>query len=92
MTAKDLVKIMRDQFTIFGVAENLTSDDGSQFRAHDTQFLNREGVEHRNTPIMGLGLSPKQILFGRSIKDLLPVRGGNYKTAETWITCREQVL
>ena len=47
-TVKGLVKILRDQFTTFGVAENLTSDDGSQLRAHDTQdFLNRWGVEHR---------------------------------------------
>ena len=132
------MKILWDQFTAFGVAENLTSDDGSKFRAHVTQeFLKRWGVEHRisanynphanlraesavkttkrmlmsstrsdgsrnwdhvarallqhrNTPIKGLGLSPAQLLFGRSFKDLLPVRGGDYKPAETWITCREQ--
>ena len=44
-------------------------------------------LQHRNTPMKGLGLSPAQLLFGRSIKDQL---GGIYKTAETWITCREQ--
>ena len=47
-TAKGLVKILRELFTTFGVAENLTSDDGSQCRAHDTQeFLARWGIEHR---------------------------------------------
>ena len=46
-TAKALVKILRES-TTFGVAENLTSDDGPQFRAHDTQeFLDRWGIEHR---------------------------------------------
>ena len=35
-TAKGPVKILRNQFTTFGVAENLTSDDESQFRAHVT--------------------------------------------------------
>ena len=44
-TAKDLVKILRGLSTTFGVAENLTSDDGPQFRAHE--FLARLGIEHR---------------------------------------------
>ena len=45
---------------------------------------------YSRTPIKGLGLSPAQLLFGMSMKDLLPVRAGDYKPAETWITCREQ--
>ena len=41
-TARGLDKILRELSTTFGVAENLTSDDGPQFRAHDTQeFLAR---------------------------------------------------
>ena len=140
-TAKGLVKILRELSTTFGVAENLTSDDGHQFRAHDTQeFLARWAIEHRvsaaynphsnlraesavktakrmlmsstksdgspnwdhvsrallqhiNTPIKVLGLSPAQLLFGRSIKDLLPVKRGDYKPAATWIReWREQAL
>ena len=116
--AKGLVNVLKELFTTFRVAENLTSDDGSQFRAHDThEFLTRWGIEHRvsaaynpkrmlissiksygslnwdhvarallqhrNTPIKGLGLSPAQLLFGRRIKDLLPIKGGNYKPVET---------
>ena len=136
-TVKELVKILREMFTTFGVSENLTTDDGSKMGAHVVEeFLTRWGVEHRisadynphanlrvesavktakrmlmtntrsdgspnwdhvsrallqhrNTPIKGLDLSPAQLLFGRSIKDLLPVKGGDYKPAETWITCRE---
>ena len=46
-SAKGLVNILRDQLTTFGIAENLTSVDGSQFRAHVTQeFLDRSGVDY----------------------------------------------
>ena len=62
-----------------------TRSDGSP----DWDHLSRALLQHRNTPIKGLGLSPAQLLFGRSIKDLLPVRGGDYKPTETWSTCRE---
>ena len=40
-TANGLVKILRELFTTFGVAENLTTDDGPQFRAQDS-------MTHRN--------------------------------------------
>ena len=47
-TAKGLVNVLKELFTTFRVAENLTSDDGSQFRAHDTQeFMTRSGIKHR---------------------------------------------
>ena len=47
-TAKGLVKILRELSTTFEVADNLTTDDGPQLRAHDTQeFLARWGIEHR---------------------------------------------
>ena len=56
--AKGLVKILRELFTTFGGAENITSEGGSQFRAHDTQeFLTRWGIEHRIIPVQILGLS-----------------------------------
>ena len=63
-----------------------TKSDGSLNWDHVSRAL----LKHRNTSIKGLGLYPAQLLFGRSIKDLLPVKGGAYKPAETWITCREQ--
>ena len=62
-----------------------TKSDGFSNWDHVARAL----LQHRNTSIKGLGLSPAQLLFGQSIKDLLPVKGGNYKPAETWITCRE---
>ena len=63
-----------------------TKLDGSPNWDHVARAL----LQHRNMPIKGLGLSPAQLLFGRSIKDLLPMKGGVYKPAETWITFREQ--
>ena len=46
-TTKGLVMILRELFTTFGVSENLTFDDGPQFRAHDMkEFLAGWGIEH----------------------------------------------
>ena len=47
-------------------------------------------LQHRNTPIKDLGFSPAQLLFGRPIKDTLPVRPGDYNPSEVWIHCRKQ--
>ena len=47
-TAKQLITIVREMFSTFGVAENIATDDGSQFRANEMEnFLTRWGVEHR---------------------------------------------
>ena len=47
-TAKELITIVREMFTTFGVAETISTDHGSQFRASEMEyFLTRWGVEHR---------------------------------------------
>ena len=39
---------MREIFSTFGVAENIATDDRSQFRANEMEtFLTRWGVDHR---------------------------------------------
>ena len=57
--------------------------------SRDWDNVLRAILQHRNTPIKGLDLSPAQLLSGRNIKDLLQMKGGDLKPAETWITCRE---
>ena len=43
-----LVKMLRDLYTTFGIAEELASDGGPQFTSADVQkFLHRYGVKHR---------------------------------------------
>ena len=43
-----LVKLLREMFTTFGIAEELTSDGGPEFMAHEVKnFLAKYGVRHR---------------------------------------------
>ena len=138
-TSSDLIKSMKEYFCTFGVAEQLSSDDGPQFRSHNfKQFLKTWGVaehrvssaynphsnlraetavrsskrilmdntksdgspdwdrvtralmNHRNTPDSEYGLSPSQLVFGRPIKDFLPVKPGAFSPSEVWVDCREK--
>ena len=119
--SRGLLASLRSYFTTFGVVEELSSDGGPEFVAHDTQdFLRRWGVKHRlssaynprsngraevavksmkrllqdntsadgsilndsftramlqfrNCPDPANGISPAEIVFGRSLKDALPI-------------------
>ena len=46
-------------------------------------------LQYRNTPIAGLGASPAMLLFGRRVKDLLPINPGKPNMAESWVKCKE---
>ena len=46
-------------------------------------------LQYRNTPIAGLGSLPAMLLFGRRVKDLLPIKPGKPNMAETWQECKE---
>ena len=137
-TAAELVKILKTQFSTFGVAENFSSDDGSQFRSHTFQeFLKLWGVthrissdynphsnlraesavktakrlltdntrsdgspdwdrivraimQHRNTPLNDINLSPAQIIFGRPVRDFLPVKPDLYRPQDVWVDNAEK--
>ena len=41
-------------------------------------------LQHRNTPSSGLGMSPSEVVFGRKIKDLLPIKPGSLKMNSEW--------
>ena len=137
-TASKLVEILRNQFTTFGIPDDMTADGGSQFTAGEVrQFLARWGcklrtssaynphgnlraesavksakrmlmehtgpdgsprweeinralMQHRNSPVRDINLSPAQLLFGRPIRDFLPIRPDLYKPSEVWVDCREK--
>ena len=38
----------------------------------NNEMVARALLQHRNTPLQGIGLSPAQILYGRNLKDCLP--------------------
>ena len=136
-TSSDLIKSLKEYFCIYGVPENFSSDDGSQFRSTAFRdFLKAWGTEHRvsssyhphsnlraetavksckrllmdntrsdgspnmdkviralmqhrNTPDTEYKLSPAQLVFGRPIRDFLPIRPGQYSPSEVWVNCRD---
>ena len=52
-------------------------------------------LQHRNTPIVGLGLSPAQMLFHRQLRDHIPAHPKLYRLHKEWITSateREKML
>ena len=62
-----------------------TKSDGTP----DWDKVCRALMQHRNTPDAEFGLSPSQLVFGRPIRDFLPVRPGHYSPSEVWVDCRE---
>merc|ERR1711895_393042 len=51
--------------------------------------LNRDAycramIQYRNSPLQDLRLSPAQIIFGRQIKDFIPVLAGKYRPCQEW--------
>ena len=137
-SSSDLISRLKHHFCTFGIAEEISSDDGPQFRSSQfQQFIQLWGVknhrvssayhphsnlraetavksgkrilldntksdgspdwdkviravmQHRNTPDSEYGLSPSQLVFGRPIRDFLPIRPGEYKPSEVWVDSRE---
>ena len=138
-SATDLVRTLKEYFSIFGIPEHFSSDDGPQFRSDtlrtffqswgvrehrvsaayhphsnlraetavksakrilldntrsdgspDQDKIARALMQHRNTPDSEYGLSPAQLIFGRPIKDFLPIKPGNFSPSEVWVDCRQK--
>ena len=127
-----LTAALREFFCIFGVPENITTDNATVFTSAATQdFLNRWGVEHRtsspyyprankraelavkhakrlvmnnlgpkgslntdklcrallvhrNNPDPRTGLSPAQIIFGKTLRDHLPAPLSRHQPRPEW--------
>ena len=52
----------------------------------DWDKVSQAPLQHRNTPVRDLNLSPAQLLFCRAVKDMLPVRLGQYTPAKSGLT------
>jgi hypothetical protein len=46
-------------------------------------------MEYRNTPDRDSGCSPEQVVFGRPIRDAIPMVGGSYSPRPEWILTAE---
>ena len=47
-------------------------------------------MSYRNTPSRDLNLSPAQIIFGRKLRDHLPILPGNFRPKQEWILSQNQ--
>ena len=56
----------------------------------DMDKIARAVMQHRNTPDSEYGISPAQLVFGRPIRDFLPVKPGDFSPREVWIDNREK--
>ena len=46
-------------------------------------------MQYRNTPDSEYGLSPSQLVFGRPIRDFLPIKPGQFSPSNVWVDSRE---
>ena len=47
-------------------------------------------MSYRNTPCKDLNLSPAQIIFGRKLRDHLPILPGNFRPKQEWLLSQNQ--
>ena len=65
-------------------AKRMIRTNLSQSGSLDTDKMTRALLQHRNTPCALTGLSPAQILFGRVLRDFLPLQPGKFIPRKEW--------
>ena len=71
-------------------AKRIVLDNSKSDGSPDLDRIARAIMQHRNTPDTEYGISPAQLVFGRPIRDFLPVRPGDFSPSEVWIDNREK--
>ena len=70
--------------TAVKAAKRMLQDNTGPGGVLDTDRFLAALLQHRNTPSSGLGMSPSEVVFGRKIKDLLPIKPGSLKMNPEW--------
>lgn len=76
-------------------AKRLIADNTGPSGQLNTDAIQRAMLQYRNTPDPDTKLSPAMCLFGRPIKDFIPILPGRYKPHTTWqetLGAREDAL
>ena len=76
--------------TAIKTAKRLLTDNTKSDGSPDWDKVMRAVMQHRNTPLNDINLSPAQIVFGRPIRDFLPVKPGLYRPADVWMDNAEK--
>ena len=76
-------------------AKRMISSNTGPHGELNVDAFQRAILQHRNTPDPGTKLSPAQCIFGRPIRDFIPILPARYKPHSTWedtLAMREQAL